>query len=520
MKISCASFLVQRDPAGKFSRESRDLEVCLAYKAIEDERKRKEWLGSITTIYWPFFLLPIDKTRGIILDGMGLTNSKIAVYPRREVRTEDLESVSDISSFTRMAEKIVDQVLDNYKVPATKESIEFLPGSSFLEDSQPFFTFAEEIEVEDEFVIKPTKRIDESFLDRSPLQFLPSDIAIEREKAIFQKITNEIDHRIKEVKEELQRIRERNKEEKERLRKEKDGEIRERARTRDQELKLLEEKLTKGYPGAFPNSPDFKDHLSRLSSSFDQIQQTSSRKLPGESEIAIKGAENASQMLTDDLRGFRRRIETYEAEVQQFEKDVLREKEIAHREYESDVKRIEDDFAEAVDELTRDVDNYLSDEGTLNELKTRLRGGYDRWFSAQSNSRNELDRQTIRLESSQRSDQHVRLIYVPMYLVDYNSTKKERFALVAPHMIETGKKMKASVPNSLNNFSLLAAQSLEKKVSSWRSLETLKGHNQLRSAVFQEIFERGVRTAERREVLSPKESRSLAEKYYRNFVPE
>ncbi|MHA2271160.1 MAG: hypothetical protein ACXACI_04805 [Candidatus Hodarchaeales archaeon] len=520
MNISCASFLVQQDPAGKFSRESRDLEICLAYKTIEDERKKKEWISSITMVYWPFFILPLDQTRGVVLDGMGLTSSRLTIYPMRSIRTEDIQSVSDTSSFVRVAEQLVNQVLANYKVAAAKQSIEFLPDLSFLEESRPFFAYAEEIEADDEFVIKPTKRIDLGFLNRSPLQYLPSDAVIEREKTHFQEVTDEINQRIKQIKEELKQVRERHKTEKERLRKEKEGEIKERARVRDDELKLLEEKLAKGYPGAFPDSPDFKDHLSRLSSSFDQIKQISARKLVGEAIIAINGAKNASQVLTDDLESFRKRIEIFEAEVHEFEREMQRDKEAAHREHERDIKKIEANFAEALDDLEREVDAYLSDEQTLAELKVKLRSGYDKWFNSQASAREKLDRRTVRLESSQRSNQEVKLVYLPMYLIDYSSTKKERFAIISPHLIEAGKKMKVQSPPSLANFSLLAANHLEKKMESWRSLETLKGHNQLRSAAIQEIFERGIRAAERRSILSSKESRILGEKYYRNFVPE
>ncbi|MFQ5980722.1 MAG: hypothetical protein ACE5OZ_21510 [Candidatus Heimdallarchaeota archaeon] len=520
MKITCGSFLIQKDPAGKFSRESRELEICIAYKSIEDERKKKEWIGSIATIFWPFYILPLDQTRGVVLDGMGLTSSRIPVHPMRTIRTEDLRSVSDTPSFARVAEKIVSQVLANYKVSAIKQDVDFLPETAFLEGSRPFFAFAEEIEVEAEFVIKPTKRVDTGFLSRSALQHLPSDVVIEREKALFQEITDELNHRTKKVREELQNVREKQKSAKERLRKEKEGEIRERTRGRDDELKLMDEKLAKGYPGAFPDPPDFKDHLSRLSSSFDQIRQASARKLGGESEIAVKGSESASQMLIEDLRSFRKRIEIYEAEGRLYERDIQKDKEMAHKEYESDVKKIEDTFAESIDGLEREVDEYLSTEETLSKLKGKIRVGYDRWYNAQSNVRSSLDKQSLRLEASQQSDQDVKLIYLPMYLIDYNSTKKERFALMAPHVIEAGKKMKIFVPSSLSYFSSLAAKQIEKKVNSWRSLETLKERNQLRSSNIQENFERGIRTAERRNIISSKESRVLGEKYYRNFVPE
>ncbi|MFW9916420.1 MAG: hypothetical protein ACFFGZ_12510 [Candidatus Thorarchaeota archaeon] len=520
MNISCASFLVQQDPAGKFSRESRDLEICLAYKAIEDERKKKEWITSITSVYWPFFILPLDQTRGVVLDGMGLTSSRLTVYPMRPISPEDIRSVSDTSSFVRVAQQLVNQILANYRVAAVKENIEFLPELSFLEESRPFFTYAEEVETDDEFVIKPTKRIDLGFLNRSPLQYLPSDTVIEREKSLFQEVTDEINQRIKQIKEELKQVRERQKTEKERLRKEKEGEIKERGRIRDDELKLLEEKLAKGYPGAFPDPPDYQDHLSRLSSSFDQIKQISAKKIVGEALIAIKGSQSVSQMLNDDLESFRKRIEFYEVEAHQFEREIQRDKEAAHKEYESDIRKIEAKFAEDIDDLEREVDAHISDEATLAQLKAKLRNGYDKWFDGQASAREKLERRTVRLESSQRSSQEVKLVYLPMYLIDYSSTKKERFALVPPHLIVAGKKMKVASPVSLANFSLLATKHLEKKVESWRSLETLKEHNQLRSAALQEIFERGVRAAERRTILSSKESRNLGEKYYRNFVPE
>jgi hypothetical protein len=520
MNISCASFLVQQDPAGKYSRESRELEICLAYKTIEDERKKKEWINSITMIYWPFFILPLDQTRGIVLDGMGLTSSKLTIYPMRSIRTEDIQSVSDTSSFVRVAEHLVNQVLANYKGAADKQNIEFLPELSFLEESRPFFTYSEELEAEDEFVIKPTKRIDLAFLSRSPLQHLPSDTVIEREKRLFQEITDEINQRVKQIKEEIKQVRENQKSEKERLRKEKEVEIKERARVRDDELKLMEEKLAKGYPGAFPDPPDFQDHLSRLSSSFDQIHQISKRKLVGEALVAIKGSKNASQMLNDDLQSFSKQIEFFELEVHQFEKEIQRDKEAAHKGYESDIRKIEARFAEAIDDLERKIDAYTSDEETLAQLKIKLRNGYDKWFNGQASAREKLDRRTIRLESSQRGSHEVKLVYLPMYLIDYSSTKKERFSLIPPHLIEAGKKMKVHSPLPLANFSLLAVNHLEKKMTSRRSLETLKEHNQLRSAATQEIFERGVRAAERRTILSSKESRVLSEKYYRNFVPE
>ncbi len=513
-------FTIQKDTSNKISRETRDIEICLAYQTIEDGRKKREWLNSIVSIYWPFYVLPLDQSRGILLDGVGLASSKISVSPITKIQTTDLQSASDTPSFIRIAEKIIANVLNNYKMPSKKEDVEFLPDSSFLTESKSFFSLADSNEVDEEFVITPTKRIDSNFLNRTALQFLPSDIVFEKEKNVFQNITNELNKQTKNVREKLQNIHKKHQAEKERLIKAKEGELRERTKVKEDELKLLEEKLAKGYPGAFPEPPDFKDHLSRLSSSFDQIRQTGSRKLVGESEIAIKGSETASQVLIDDLRGYKKRIDTYQTEANQFERDNLRETESAKRRYVNDMREIEDKYAGLEAELAEELEETRRDEAILIELKTKLREGYDKWLSTQKAILEELDSQTIRLDSPGRDKETLNTIYFPFYLVEYSSTKKVRYSLVAPHLIDLSKKHLVDKPTPFNTLASAVEKHLERRFTSWGDKEVLKRKNQLRIADIQEAFERGLRVAERRNLIAAKPSRVLGEKYYRNFVPE
>ena len=285
-------------------------------------------------------------------------------------------------------------------------------------------------------------------------------------------------------------------------------------------MKLLDEKLVNGYPGTFPSPPNFKDHLSRLSSSFDQIRQTTARKLTGESKISIKGSESACQMLNDDLHQFRKKVETFESESLQFERDIQRNKDSARRDYEYDVKIIDNRYTTLVADLENELTTVMSDEDTLTHLKLRSREGFDRWFSAQTTTREVLDKYIVKLRASGHSSEDSRLVYLPMYLVDYSTTKKVRFSLVAPHIIEVGRKtkIKTSIPSSIDDFSVSATKYLERKFKSWQKAEILKENNQLRSADIQEAFERGIRAAEHRNIFSSKEATILSEKYYRNFV--
>ncbi|MFX1512677.1 MAG: hypothetical protein ACFFCQ_08835 [Promethearchaeota archaeon] len=502
------------------SRDIPDIELTTAFWNIIEEKPKKERIKAISKLFLPWYVIPLDENRGIILSAFEGLLSRIRFSDfSSDINPQEALHAKELDAFVQQLKSFSQQIRFIARGKITRVKIDYLPSEDFLVDMGLFLSHRQTgLDAYLEKMISVEKKIDVSYIQNSDLKRFPSKELtkeIELEKLNVQNI---IDSWFKRGKTQQKHLEQRYDQDSRQIDEEHNKKLKEAQSNKNQLIREQEERFRRGIPQRFPDPP--RELVPQAEQVEKKVREILNIAIQKNTEVVVTRCEEAQRDLNDlndSINLFLNKITQYEREKEQFYRDVQREKDRIEKEFQLTKKHLEKDKELALVEARKELGRMERNLEILEKSQNRILKAYDIWIV---NLEDELKKQrekTVSLQYSEYKEGESFLIHLPVYGAEFGKGKSGKLKLVGPSIFKEDKKRKFERLGSIEE-TLSMIQKKMNKATRRQITEILEKNNLLRDPEAVEKLKRGSKTLERLEFMDPSAAQDLVRKYDAHFL--
>ncbi|MFX1253775.1 MAG: hypothetical protein ACFFCZ_19345 [Promethearchaeota archaeon] len=513
------------------AKERNAIEIALAFIEIEEKRNKKaELLDFISRFYIPFYIVPLDAKRGLVLGDPTVFSGTILLQDMSRVADPVGELGSgkapDLVEYGQKLVLYLRTLISAYTDRKRKFKIEGLLDDRTMTEFIPFISAVRLVKnVPYSKVIPGGKELEPDFPERSSLKYYPSEAflqeTVKQHRALISIIENYLDQVEKEIKALENEFRSKKRELEEKLRQ---G-IARAEEVRDKILRQQDERLRTGPRQDFPTPGDMLNtYLKRIEQAFREITAAAQKKSVDLTFKVCRDARNQLRDASDFILGFEDELAKYKRAIEELERDCLREKKRANNECEDEKRRLEGETHKILDDIRTRIEALSNLIQKVEEARDRVNTEHNKWSEVLQQEIEDTTELVVPLEYFDHEPGVPFRLYLTIYFVQYllKNRKRTRRVFFEPISLTVrGRKRMIKQQPGLKIF----VDGIQKRLLSAKKDFTAQLDeiveddriNDLKRQVIANAFSYGMKLLVEKKIIDPKTARRINNAYDEHF---